>query len=72
MNLDKLNRWLTLAANLAVLAGVLLAAAELRQNTELATANARQAIAHDSYLPALTIASDETLAEALGQHSSAT
>ena len=35
MNLDKLNNWLTLAANIGVLAGILLVAYEVRQNQEL-------------------------------------
>ncbi len=33
MNLDRLNRWMTLAANIAVLAGILFLSFELRQNT---------------------------------------
>ncbi len=35
MNLDKINDWLTLAANIGVLAGILLVAYEIRQNQEL-------------------------------------
>ena len=65
MDSDRLNRWLALAANIGVLLGVIFVAFELRQNTELAKANTRQEIAHDSFLPALTIASDEGLAAAL-------
>lgn len=33
MNLDRLNRWMTLAANIGVLAGILFLSFELRQNT---------------------------------------
>jgi hypothetical protein len=33
MNSDRLNRWLTLAANIGVLAGILFLAYELQQNT---------------------------------------
>jgi len=33
MKLDKLNQWLTLAANLAVLAGIIFLALEINQNT---------------------------------------
>jgi len=33
MNADNLNRWLTLVANLAVVAGIIFLALELRQNT---------------------------------------
>lgn len=32
MKLDKLNQWLTLAANLGVLVGILFVAVQLRQN----------------------------------------
>jgi len=35
MNMDKLNRWMTLGANIGVLAGILLLAFELNQNSEL-------------------------------------
>ncbi len=33
MNLDRLNRWMTLAANIGVIAGILFLSFELRQNT---------------------------------------
>ncbi len=33
MNLDNLNKWLTLAANLAILAGIVLLVLEIQQNT---------------------------------------
>ena len=33
MNLDNLNKWLTLAANLAILAGIVLLILEIQQNT---------------------------------------
>lgn len=35
-DLDRLNRWLTLSANLAVVAGIIFVAVELRQNNEMA------------------------------------
>ena len=35
MNLDSLNKWLMLVANLGVVAGIILLAVELRQNNEL-------------------------------------
>ena len=41
MNADRLNRWLTLVANLGVLAGLLLVAYEIRQSAGIATAQAR-------------------------------
>ena len=33
MNLDSTNRWLTLAANIGVMAGIIFLAFELQQNT---------------------------------------
>jgi len=35
MNTDRVNKWLTLGANVGVLAGLILLVAEIRQNTEL-------------------------------------
>ena len=35
MDTDRVNRWLTLGANVGVLAGLMLLAAEIRQNTEV-------------------------------------
>ena len=50
MDTDRMNRWLTLVANIAVVAGIIFLAVEIRQNTEsidesrrLASANAYQA-----------------------------
>jgi len=41
MKLDDLNRWLTLGANIGVIAGIVFLAVELRQNNELLAADAR-------------------------------
>ena len=41
MNSHKLNRWLTLAANIGVIAGIILLAVELQQNNELLAAQQR-------------------------------
>jgi hypothetical protein len=41
MNGDRLNRWLSLLANIGVLAGLLLVAYEIRQSAGIATAQAR-------------------------------
>ena len=38
MEFDRLNRWLTLAANLGLLVGLILVALQLNQNSELARA----------------------------------
>ena len=50
MDADRLNRWMTLAANLAVLAGVFLLLFELQQNTESSELQAAQsyvALSHE-------------------------
>jgi hypothetical protein len=41
MNTESLNRWLTLGANVGVIAGIIFLAVELRQNNELLAADAR-------------------------------
>ena len=43
MNMDSVNKWLTLAANFGVIAGILFLAIELNQNNELLEAEAREA-----------------------------
>jgi len=43
MDFDQTNRWLTLVANLAVIAGILVLAIELRQNTQQLRAQSYQA-----------------------------
>lgn len=42
MTLDSINRWLTLAANLGVLAGIVFLGFEIRQNSEALLASSRQ------------------------------
>ena len=42
MDLDKLNKWLSLGANVGVLAGIVFLAVELQQNTEILQAQARR------------------------------
>ena len=44
MDLEKLNHWLTLLANLGVIAGIAFLAIEIRQNTEALYGQSRQAI----------------------------
>lgn len=41
MNLDSLNKWLTLAANIGVIAGIIFLGLELQQNNELLEAQTR-------------------------------
>ena len=42
MNLDRVNRWLTLGANIGVLAGIVFLGFEIRQNSEALLAGSRQ------------------------------
>jgi len=46
MDTDKLNRWLTLGANIGVLSGLILVALQINQNSEIAKAQ----LANDYYL----------------------
>ena len=48
MDTDKLNRWLTLGANLAVLFSIVFLAVEIRQNTEMTRAQITQSRAETS------------------------
>ena len=49
MNTDKLNRWLTLAANVGVLVGLFLLVAELRQTNAIAKAEAINVMTQNTY-----------------------
>jgi hypothetical protein len=44
VNTDKINKWLTLAANIAVVAGIVFLALELNQNSRMMHAQTRNAI----------------------------
>ena len=44
MNSSKLNEWLTLIANVAVVCGIIFLAIEIRQNNELLRSESRQAL----------------------------
>ena len=46
-DVDKLNRWLTLAANLGVLAGLILVSLQIRQNTGAQQSSAIQTVISD-------------------------
>lgn len=63
MDTDKLNRWLTLGANLGVLAGLALLLVELNQNHEMMRAQTRHEIAAGIVDLLLVPASNEQLAE---------
>lgn len=44
MNMDSVNKWLMLAANLGVIAGIIFLAIEVNQNTQVAQSSARQEV----------------------------
>ncbi len=48
MDAEKVNRWLTLVANLGVLAGLIFVAIELNQNTKATVASASEQITNQS------------------------
>lgn len=63
--MGKVNEWLVFVSNVGVIAGVLFVAFEIRQNSQLASATIRQEIAHTDLQSSLTVASEQSLAEAL-------
>lgn len=62
MDSSKLNSWLTLAANIGVLLGLLLLVVEIRQNTAASKAQTAQAIIDSSRDFLVEIAMDEEFA----------
>ena len=44
MNMEKLNHWLMLAANVGVIAGIVFLAIEIRQNTDMMRAQTRSSV----------------------------
>ena len=65
MDSDQLNRWLTLGANLAVLAGIAFLAYELRQNTIASQISAGNSLESSLREMELFIAGNEDFAEIL-------
>ena len=63
MDSDRLNRWMTLAANFAVLVGILLLLVELRQNTESTQLQAAQSYVALSHELDFRIVDDPSLIE---------
>ena len=61
---EKFNQWLTLIANLAVVAGILVLAAEIRQNTYIAEAAAREGVAAHDFLFLSSVLDSSILASA--------
>ena len=62
MESDKINRWLTLGANIGVLIGIILVVVELDQNREMVQAQTRNDISQQLTNRLLTMASNAQLA----------
>ena len=60
MDFDKVNRWLTLVANIGVVAGIVFLAIEIKQNTEVVRAQTRSGIT-ESVLTLLQMERDSRL-----------
>ena len=65
MDADRLNRWLTLTANVAVLVGIFFLAAEISQNTEMMRAQINQSRAEASMSEAQSMYNSQYLPEIL-------
>jgi len=65
MKFDEINNWLTLAANIGVIAGIVFLAYELRQNNENLEAQARNTIKENRSLMNRAIAHDPAFAQIL-------
>ena len=63
MDTDRLNRWLALGANIAVLLGIALLVVELRQNQDVMRAQTRNDITQGELTLLLSIAENRELAE---------
>ena len=50
MNIEKINKWLMLAANIGVIASIIFLGLEIRQNTEAFYSQSRQAILNSAQL----------------------
>jgi len=65
MDTDRLNRWLTLGANVAVLAGIVILAAEISQNTDMMRTQINQSRAEASMSEAQSMYNSDYLPELL-------
>jgi hypothetical protein len=65
MNLDSLNKWLTLVANIGVLAGILFLAFELQQNTQMMRAQMNQSRADTALAEQHSIYTNDIIAPIL-------
>ncbi len=61
MNMDKLNRWLILAANIGVISGVVFLAYELRQNNQILIQESRYSMLQNQKDWAFTVNGDEAI-----------
>lgn len=62
MDFDRLNRWLTLGANIGVLIGIVFLAVEIRQSTKVARAEMTKDLYLASRTAIMDIASNDSLA----------
>jgi len=75
MDMDRLNRWIALAANVGILVGLILVGYEIRQNSALVRAQIVAAAFSDQVALAIAQMGDEypnALARSVGQPNSAT
>lgn len=61
MDRSRLNEWLTVATNVAVVAGIIFLAIELRQNSAALRSNFLQAVTSESIPLNLALAADDTM-----------
>jgi hypothetical protein len=69
---EKMNHWLTLIANLGVVAGIVFLALEVRQTGNVAEAAARQEVAAHDFLFLASVLDNSVLAEASAKQTSGT
>lgn len=62
VNLDKLNQWLTLGANIGVLVGIIFLAVEMQQNTDMMQAQTRDSITAKQLDMGMAVATDMDVA----------
>jgi len=62
---DRINRWLTLGANLGVLVGIILLVVELDQNRDMMRSQIRYEVFQDEAIYNLTVATDRELVEVI-------
>ena len=65
MDSDRVNRWLTLGANLGVLVGIILLVVELDQNRDLMRSQIRYQVFQDEANNNLSVATDRQLVEVI-------